>query len=182
MQFFRLRRSGERLVSGLSEYFTEVTVIKHKLTAREKEFCLCFAQTGDAANAAREAGYAGAERTGRRLLCEERICAELERLAALRLRLLGMMAATGYQRLAFGSAADAVSLVYEQEPDRERLEKMDLFLISEIKRPKDGAMEIKLFDRVKALEKLENMSAANGAADSLFDAIGRSAAGCDGDD
>ena len=93
-----------------------------------------------------------------------------------------MMAATGYQRLAFGSAADAVSLVYEQEPDRERLEKMDLFLISEIKRPKDGAMEIKLFDRVKALEKLENLSAANGAADSLFDAIGRSAAGCDGDD
>ena len=59
---------------------------------------------------------------------------------------------------------------------------MDLFLISEIKRPKDGAMEIKLFDRVKALEKLENLSAANGAADSLFDAIGRSAAGCDGDD
>ena len=60
MQFFRLRRSGERLVSGLSEYFTEVTVIKHKLTAREKEFCLCFAQTGDAANAAREAGYCSA--------------------------------------------------------------------------------------------------------------------------
>ena len=29
--------------------------------------------------------------------------------------------------------------------------------ISEIKKPKDGAMEIKFFDRIKALEKLEQI-------------------------
>ena len=34
---------------------------------------------------------------------------------------------------------------------------MDLFNISEIKKPKDGAMEIKFFDRIKALEKLEQI-------------------------
>ena len=155
--------------------------IKHKLTAREKEFCLCFLQTGDASFSAREAGFSDAERTGRRLLCEERVIAMLERLTALQNRLLGSMAVTGYQRLAFGNAADAVSLVYEQTTDREALGKMDLFLISEIKRPKDGAMEIKLFDRVKALEKLEIMSAQSRTSDSLFDAIGRSAVGRDED-
>ena len=51
-----------------------------------------------------------------------------------------------------------------------------------IRRPKDGAMEIKFFDRLKALEKLETRSLETGSADSLFDAIGRSAAGRDGDD
>ena len=35
---------------------------------------------------------------------------------------------------------------------------MDLFLVSEIKRPKDGSMEIKFFDRLKALEKLTDDS------------------------
>ena len=156
-------------------------VIKHKLTAKEKEFCLCFLQSGDATLSAREAGFADAQRTGRRLLCEERIASELERLAAIQNRLLGVAAATGYRRLAFGNAADAVSLVFEQEPDRETLGRMDLFLVSEIKRPKDGAMEIKLFDRVKAMEKLETMSAESRTSDSLFDAIGKSAAGRDAD-
>ena len=139
-------------------------------------------QTGDATLSAREAGFRDAVRTGRKLLCRERVVQELERLAAIQNRILGCMAATGYQRLAFGNASDAVSLVFEQEPDREKLGRMDLFLISELKRPKDGAMEIKLFDRVKALEKLETMSAESRTADSLFDAIGRSAAGSDGDD
>lgn len=164
------------------DYFMEVGIIKNKLTSREKEFCLCFVQTGDATLSAREAGFRDAVRTGRKLLCRERVVQELERLAAIQNRILGCMAATGYQRLAFGNASDAVSLVFEQEPDREKLGRMDLFLISELKRPKDGAMEIKLFDRVKALEKLETMSAESRTADSLFDAIGRSAAGSDGDD
>ena len=159
----------------------EVGIIKNKLTSREREFCLCFAQTGDAALSAREAGFPDAARTGRKLLCCEHVVQELERLAAIQNRLLGCMAATGYQRLAFGNVSDAVSLVFEQEPDRETLGRMDLFLVSEIKRPKDGAMEIKLFDRVKAMEKLETMSAESRTSDSLFDAIGRSAAGRDAD-
>lgn len=62
------------------------------------------------------------------------------------------MAAAGYQRLAFGSICDAISLLYKSDPSKEDLEGMDLFLVSEIKRPKDGSMEIKFFDRLKALE------------------------------
>ena len=45
-----------------------------------------------------------------------------------------------------------------ENPSREQLEHMDLFLVSEIKRPKDGSMEIKFFDRLKALEKLTDDS------------------------
>lgn len=39
----------------------------------------------------------------------------------------------------------------------EKLPSLDLFNISEIKRPKGGGMEIKFFDRIKALEKLRDI-------------------------
>lgn len=36
---------------------------------------------------------------------------------------------------------------------------MELFNIAEIKRPKGGGIEIKFFDRLKALERLADMTA-----------------------
>ena len=164
------------------ENLLEVTVIKNKLTAREREFCLSFLQTGDATASARRAGFRNPESDGERLLCDEKICTELERLSELRGRLLSAMAVIGYQRLAFGSAADAVSLVFEENPARDGLEKMDLFLVSEIRRPKDGAMEIKFFDRAKALEKLAALSMERESSSSLYDAIGSVAERSGGDD
>ncbi len=140
------------------ENLLEVTVIKNKLTAREREFCLSFMQSGDAQLSARRAGFRNPDSEGERLLCNEKICAELERLSELRGRLLTALSVIGYQRLAFGSAADAASLLFEENPSREALGKMDLFLVSEIRRPKDGAMEIKFFDRARALEKLASLS------------------------
>ena len=150
----------------------EVTVIKTKLPAREREFCLCFLQSGDATLSAQRAGYRNPLSDGERLLFTEKICDEIERLSALRGKLLSAMAVTGYQRLAFGSAADAASLVFAENPDRESLGRMDLFLISEIRRPKDGAMEVKFFDRSKALEKLAALSMERENTGSLYDAIG----------
>ena len=52
-------------------------------------------------------------------------------------------------------------LLYMDKPDLQTLEAMDLYMISEIKRPKDGAMEIKFFDRLKALEKLSEAQQAS---------------------
>ena len=72
----------------------------------------------------------------------------------IRLENLRLAALTGYERLAFGSIADSIKLLYMENPQAEMLEKMDLYMISEIKRPKEGAMEIKFFDRLKALEKI----------------------------
>ena len=68
-------------------------------------------------------------------------------------------AAIGYKRLAFGSAADALKLIFSEEaPDLQELEQMDFFNVSEIKRPKGGGLEIKFFDRLKPLERLAEIS------------------------
>ncbi len=48
-------------------------------------------------------------------------------------------------------------------------------MVSEIKRPKDGSMEIKFFDRLKSLEKLVSGETEEKGAKKLFDAISRSA-------
>ena len=64
----------------------------------------------------------------------------------------------GLRRLAFGEITDAVSLLFEPEEEIiEKLPKLDLFNVSEIKRPRGGGMEIKFFDRLKAIDKIREM-------------------------
>lgn len=151
-----------------------------KLTKQEKRFCVCFLSTGNAALSARKAGYGGDfELIGEGLICREEITKELGRLAKQREKSLEFVATSGYQRLAFGGIGDAVSLIYKDSPNREELEKMDLFSVSEIKKPKDGSMEIKFFDRLKALEKLSVKKEVQSGAKQLFDAISRSAEAVD---
>ena len=53
--------------------------------------------------------------------------------------------------LAFGKANDCVRLALEDAPS---LDKLDLSLLSEVKRNEKGTVEIKLIDRLKALEQL----------------------------
>ena len=53
--------------------------------------------------------------------------------------------------LAFGKANDCVRLALEDEPELSRL---DLSLLSEVKRNEKGTVEVKLIDRLKALEQL----------------------------
>lgn len=64
----------------------------------------------------------------------------------------------GYERLAFGSIEDIVELVCKANFSEKDLNSLDFFNISEIKKNKDGGIEVKFFDRIKALEKLENIS------------------------
>lgn len=66
----------------------------------------------------------------------------------------------GLTKLATGNIADAVSLLYlSDEEAMEKLPKLNLFNVSEIKRPKGGGLEIKFFDRIKAFERLrENVT------------------------
>lgn len=61
--------------------------------------------------------------------------------------------------LAFGKANDCVRLVLEEEP---ALEELDLGLLSEIKRDKKGAVEVRLVDRLKALEQLAALAQSQG--------------------
>ena len=61
----------------------------------------------------------------------------------------------GLTDLAFGSCCDAVKLLFmTEEETMQKLPKLKLINVSEIKRPKGGGMEIKFFDRIKAFEKL----------------------------
>ena len=53
--------------------------------------------------------------------------------------------------LAFGRPNDCVRLVLEETPD---LKELDLSLLSEVKRNEKGTVEIRLVDRLRALEQL----------------------------
>jgi hypothetical protein len=65
------------------------------------------------------------------------------------------LALSGLRRIAFGPACDPVRIALcENSPSPTELAQMDLFLISEIKRPKEGSCEIKFHDRMKAMEML----------------------------
>ena len=61
---------------------------------------------------------------------------------------------TGLSRLAFGSINEAAALVFSEEPTREEVLRADLFNVAELKKVKGGGVEMKFFDRQRALEKL----------------------------
>ena len=61
--------------------------------------------------------------------------------------------------LAFGKANDCVKLVLGENVD---LSKLDLNLLTELKRNDKGTLEIRLVDRLKALELLANFAESEG--------------------
>ena len=71
--------------------------------------------------------------------------------------------------LAFGKANDCVRLVLEEKPEVDALE---LSLLSEIKRNEKGTVEIRLIDRIRALEKLMELTQPrNDCAEAFFAAM-----------
>ena len=86
----------------------------------------------------------------------------------------------GLRRLAFGEIQDAITLLFESEENiLSVLPTLDLFNVSEIKKQKGGGMEIKFFDRIKALEKLREVIGSDDkqTAVSFYDALEKSAQG-----
>ncbi len=83
----------------------------------------------------------------------------------------------GLLTLAFGEVSDAVSLLYMSDEEAiKKLPSLNLFNVSEIKRPKGGGMEIKFFDRIKACEKLrEQIPEKKRDNLSFFEALEKSA-------
>lgn len=115
-----------------------------------------YAQNGNSTESARLAGYAKPNKDGFLLLTREDIADYINSLYSQYSQYLSKKAVSGYERLAFGSISDAVKLMYADSFND--IENYDLFNVAEIKRPKENAMEIKFFDRLKALEKLELLS------------------------
>ena len=116
------------------------------------------------------------EKSALRLLRRKEIAEEIDRLDKQRQTTQNDIA-IGYQRLAFGCISDAVCLLFSDEVSPEEIEKMDLFNIAEIKRKKGGDIEIKFFDRLKALEKLTDIGNmhTDGEKSPLFSAIEKGA-------
>ncbi len=77
----------------------------------------------------------------------------------------------GLRRIAFGGVNDAVSLLFATEPDPEELRRLDLYSVAEIRRMKDGGIEIKFYDRMKALECLRQMEEAGEEQSPLYRAL-----------
>lgn len=125
------------------------------LKSQRDAFCCWYVLLGNAFEAAERAGFPKETALTEAVKClRSQECRKT--IASLRdiLSDSGSVAA-GLKRLAFGSCTDAVYLVFADElPPPSVIEGLDLFNVSEIKRVKGGGVEVKLFDRLKALEKL----------------------------
>ena len=149
-----------------------------KLTSREAMFCRYLSALGDPYEAAVLAGYGGDSRKqAAQLITRTDITRECETLAK-NMPHPALSALRGLERIAFGGIGDALRLLYiDEAPDPSFLQELDLFCISEIKRPKGGGIEIKFHDRTKALLALlehEEQTETPGAA-SLYQALENSA-------
>ncbi len=124
---------------------------------KEKEFCRLMALYGESERAAREAGYKSPAERGLLLLCREDIAGEIKRCADNLRSVYEDTAVCGLYRLAFSKPGDALKLLYCENPTGEELDALDLNSIAEIKRTKDKSVEIKFFDRIKAIDKLTEL-------------------------
>ncbi|MGN0443270.1 MAG: terminase small subunit [Acutalibacteraceae bacterium] len=143
------------------------------LTQKENLFCTYYSIKRSAAEAAFKAGYSVMpERAAMKLLRKESV---KNRIAALSKenRASRNEVEAGLRRIAFGCVADAVKIALSEDFNVEELRNMDLFGISEIKVSRGKGVEIKFFDRIKALEKLSLLikEDADSSTDSLFRAI-----------
>lgn len=152
-------------------FFMSISAIQKK----RKAFCCNYVLLGNVREAAVRAGFSSDSALEEGVAClEDPRCREL--ISQLRSVLSdsgGVI--SGLKRLAFGSCSDAVYLAFSEElPPPSVIDRLDLFNVSEIKRDKGGGVEIKLFDRQKALEKLfeyENSCSDRGNAESLIAAL-----------
>ena len=79
---------------------------------------------------------------------------------------------TGLKRLAFSRVNDAVRLLLSDDPSA--VDSLDLFPVSAVKRDKNGSIELRFYDRQKALEQLLVCSSADdsqAAAEAMLSAL-----------
>lgn len=138
------------------------------MTIKEKMYCYYVAHGFDNETALIKAGFRNIVKAAVKMSEREDIKNEVNRLYKAFEETLAHRAKTGYERLAFSDNCDAVALVFKNELTPEDIKNSDLFCVSEIKKPKDGCIEIKFFDRIKALEKLEQGSAEKNITSSDF--------------
>ena len=133
----------------------------------EARFCRAYLRTMDPERAAAEAG----RKDGFALLEQETVRSRLEIMrsgAAAQVRREDVLRRLA--QLAFGRANDAVRLALQA--GQADPEKLDLSAVAELKVTDKGGVEIKLVDRVRALETLYGLlEGGGGGAEELYRAL-----------
>lgn len=76
----------------------------------------------------------------------------------------------GLARLAFGPVNDAVKLLFMEDANPQALRGLNLYNVSEIRRSKNG-VEICFFDRIAAMERLQQLGQGEGGLERLLQAL-----------
>lgn len=142
------------------------------LSKKEELFCEYMRNHFSPREAAAFAGYIMPTKSAQKLMADKRIKSRLKKQKNKSIPTLFEIS-DGLRRIAFGSCADAIKLINSQEKEPINPETLDLMNVQEIKQGKNGGMEIKFFDRIKALECLSVISehATDGTDNSFFKAI-----------
>ena len=164
------------LVRGVFTTERKDEQMKKELTAKEQLFCTYYCLDRNGREAAAKSGYRSPQKSAARLLRRKDVLTFIKN-ADEKAKRRSEDVCAGYYRLAFGCVADAVRLLFDESVGVEELEGLDLFSVSEIKKQKGGGIEIKFFDRLKALEKLENLCLSDNsvAARTFYSAIEKGA-------
>lgn len=139
-------------------------------------FCCNYARLGDIYEAALRSGFSPetALSEGTDIISQARYRRLITKLMKKSISPTDIVM-TGLERLAFGRANDAAMLVFSEEPpERWKIDSLDLFNVSEMKKVKGGGVEIKLFDRQKAMERIYEYAGeenSSSAAANLIEAL-----------
>lgn len=153
-----------------------------KTSNREELFCRLYVAFGNPAEAAVKAGYGLCpEIQARKLLAKPHIRETVEKLRKDE-KISSSEVQVGLRRIAFASSSDAVKLLLSDDIQNVDIDSLDLFNVAEIKKQKGGGIEIKFFDRIKALEKLGEISVTGEqeSGQSFYEALEKSASSLSG--
>ncbi len=144
---------------------------------KEKEFCRLTVVTGNPRTAALRAGYRHPDEAWPELVTRSDIAAEIRRVTREVSKVFRDTLLCAVFRLMTAENNDAVRLLYHEQMSDEEIADMNLAGVAEIKRTKDKSVEIKFFDRIKALDRLGelNDAASDGAGGGLLEAMRLSA-------
>lgn len=155
---------------------------KTTVTKKEELFCKYLLSHSSPKEAAGFAGYLMPSVTAQKLLSQKRIQNYLKNHRTQNIPDVSEVA-DGLRRIAFGSISDAVKLVVSDDIKSADTESLDLMNVQELKIPKNGGIEIKFFDRIKALESLAALAnnAESSTDNSFLDALTNSVKASEGD-
>lgn len=146
---------------------------KNTLSEKEKQFCYYMAKGRGIKKAAALASFKSPLITGLKLITNTNIKAQIDKLRKAK-KLLPEVS-EGLRAIAFGDISDAVRLATTKEIDTLDIGALDLQMVSELKFSKNGGIEIKFYDRIKALEKLMEVSETDSSGSDFFKALQESA-------